>query len=77
MSLLGLKLKRFRGRVPPFADTNGGPGIGPDKETPLGDTPEVHDEITPHDIPLDSPGRQEAERQASLSGGLTRGGDVD
>ena len=77
MSLLGLKLKRFRGRVPPFADTNGGPGIGPDKETPLGDTPEVHDEITPHDIPLDSPGRQEAERRASLSGGLTHGGDVD
>ena len=76
MSPPGLNLKRFLGGVPPFADTNGGPGIGPDKETPLGDTPEVHDEITPHDIPLDSPGRQEAERQASLSGGLTRG-DVD
>jgi hypothetical protein len=36
----------------------------PDEETDLGDTPEAHDEITPHDLPKDHPGRQEAERQA-------------
>jgi hypothetical protein len=61
--------------VGPFADDNG-PGIGPDDETPFGDTPEVHDEIGPKDLPLDHPGRHQAERQASGSGGVTRG-DVD
>ena len=59
----------------PFSDDNG-PGIGPDDETPFGDTPEVHDEISPKDLPLDHPGRHQAERQASGSGGVTRG-DVD
>ena len=50
-------------RLPPFADTNG-PGIGPDHETPLGDTTEVHDEITPRDLPLDHPavGRRRGRR---------------
>jgi hypothetical protein len=74
MSGVRSKLKRLM-RVPPFTDTNG-PGIGPDKETPLGDTPEVHDEIAPRDIPLDNPSRREAERHASGSGGSIRG-DVD
>ena len=48
----------------------------PDSETPLGDTPEAHDEISPHDIPIGHPGREEAERQA---GGLkgTTSGDAD
>jgi ferritin-like metal-binding protein YciE len=32
-----------------------------DTSVPLGDTREVHDEISPHDIPLDNPGRDEAE----------------
>jgi hypothetical protein len=45
----------------------------PDGETPLGDTPEAHDEITPHDLPKDHPGREEAERQAREGGGTTRG----
>ena len=36
----------------------------PDDETPAGDTPEAHDEINPHDLPIDHPGRMEAERQA-------------
>jgi len=36
----------------------------PDQETPLGDTPEAHDEISPHDLPPDHPGRAEAERRA-------------
>jgi hypothetical protein len=45
----------------------------PDDETPLGDTPEAHDEIVPEDLPKDHPGRQEAERQAAEQGGVTRG----
>ncbi len=46
----------------------------PDDETALGDTPEAHDEITPHDLPLDHPGRQAAEAQAGhQGGGTTRG----
>jgi hypothetical protein len=47
--------------------------VTPDRETGLGDTPEVHDEITPHDLPKDHPGRREAERQAEEGGGTTRG----
>jgi hypothetical protein len=46
----------------------------PDEETPLGDSPEAHDEITPHDLPPGHPGRHEAERQAEESeSGTTRG----
>jgi hypothetical protein len=46
----------------------------PDDETPLGDTPEAHDEISPHDLPPDHPGRREAERQADESeSGTARG----
>ena len=45
----------------------------PDEETPLGDTPEAHDEISPHDIPLDNPGRPEAERLARGKDGTTKG----
>jgi len=45
----------------------------PDDETPAGDTPEAHDEINPHDLPPDHPGRQEAEVQAGGEGGTTRG----
>jgi len=36
-----------------------------DDERPLGDTPEVHDEINPHDLPPDHPGRQAAEERAA------------
>jgi len=44
-------------------------------ERPLGDTTQAHDEISPHDIPKDSPARQAAEELASGSGaaGTTRG----
>jgi len=76
MSGLRLKVKRLLEHVPPFTDTNG-PGIAPEDKIPLGDTSQVHDEISPLDIPLDNPGRHEAERQASRSGGLTRGGNVE
>jgi hypothetical protein len=47
--------------------------LTPDDETPAGDTPEAHDEITPHDLPPDHPGRNEAERLAGGGGGTTRG----
>ena len=47
--------------------------VTPDDETPLGDTPEAHDEINPHDLPLDHPGREEAEEMAGGSDGTTRG----
>jgi hypothetical protein len=49
------------------------PAVGMDQETPLGDTPEAHDEISPHDLPPDHPGRKEAEREASRRGGTTPG----
>jgi hypothetical protein len=45
----------------------------PDDQTPAGDTPEAHDEINPHDLPPDHPGRQEAEAQAGGEGGTARG----
>lgn len=54
-------------------DEDAFPGIGIDEETPLGDTPEAHDEITPHDLPKDHPGRHAAEQQAGKLGGTTRG----
>jgi hypothetical protein len=47
----------------------------PDNETAAGDTPEAHDEINPHDLPPDHPGRQEAEAQAGGEEGTTRGDD--
>jgi hypothetical protein len=54
------------------ADEPLGPAT-PDDETPLGDTPEAHDEIIPEDLPKDHPGRQEAERQAAEGDGTVRG----
>ena len=42
-------------------------------DTAVGDTPEAHDEINPHDIPLDNPGRKAAEEQAGGTEGTTRG----
>jgi hypothetical protein len=46
--------------------------LTPDDETPAGDTPEAHDEISPHDLPKGHPGRAEAEEQAG-DDGLTTG----
>ena len=42
-------------------------------DRPLGDTPEAHDEISPHDLPVGHPGRPAAERQAGGEGGTTQG----
>jgi len=53
----------------------------PDDSTPAGDTPEAHDEINPHDLPPDHPGRQAAEDQAEEQpaddGARTTRGDDD
>ncbi len=54
------------------ADEPLGP-MTPDPQTPLGDTPEAHDEISPHDLPLDHPGRAEAERLAGGDDATTDG----
>jgi hypothetical protein len=54
------------------ADEPLGP-ITPDEQTDLGDTPEAHDEISPHDLPKDHPGRQAAEELAGGEDGTTRG----
>jgi hypothetical protein len=54
------------------ADEPLGP-MTPDEETELGDTPEAHDEVSPHDLPPDHPGRQKAEELAGGEGGTTRG----
>jgi hypothetical protein len=54
------------------ADEPLGPAT-PDDATPMGDTPEAHDEITPHDLPKDHPGRKAAEEQAAGHSGTTRG----
>jgi hypothetical protein len=43
------------------------------RSRPLGDTPEAHDEISPHDIPLYSPARRAAEQQANGVAATTRG----
>lgn len=61
--------------APPHDDTAEEPlgPFTPDDETPLGDTPEAHDEIVPEDLPKDHPGRKAAERQAAEGGGTTRG----
>ena len=45
----------------------------PDDDTPVGDTPEAHDEISPHDLPKDHPGRNAAEDLADDHGDLTSG----
>jgi hypothetical protein len=40
-----------------------------DERTPLGDTPEVHAEVSPHDLPKGAPGRPAAERMAEEESG--------
>ncbi|HWH11877.1 MAG TPA: hypothetical protein VG165_12170 [Solirubrobacteraceae bacterium] len=46
-----------------------------DDETPAGDTPEAHDEISPHDLPPGHPMRAEVARRAAQAGGTTTGSD--
>jgi hypothetical protein len=48
-----------------------------DDETALGDTPEVHAEISPHDFPKGAPERQAAEEMAEEEAGEGTRGHVD
>jgi len=53
------------------------PRLSTDEARPLGDTPEAHDEISPHDLPPDHPGRRKAEEMAQDDGeteGMESGG---
>ena len=53
------------------------PRLPADSERPLGDTPDAHDEISPHDLPPDHPGRHAAEEMAQGDGdtaGMSEGG---
>jgi hypothetical protein len=53
------------------------PRINAEGDRPLGDTPEAHDEINPHDLPPDHPGRRTAEEMAEGDGetaGMEAGG---
>jgi hypothetical protein len=64
---------------PPPHDQDAKEPLGPftpDDETPAGDTPEVHDEITPHDLPPDHAGRSASEREAEEGGNGTVRGDA-
>jgi hypothetical protein len=54
------------------ADEPLGPAT-PDRETDLGDTPEAHGDLSPHDLPKDHPGRRKAEELSGGEGGTTRG----
>jgi hypothetical protein len=54
-------------------DTDSFPKQPATRSRPLGDTPEAHDEISPHDIPLYSPARRAAVQQAGGLAGTTRG----
>ena len=51
----------------------GGNTPGTPDGRPLGDTAEAHDEVSPHDLPLDNPGRHAAEEMAGSEDGTTRG----
>jgi hypothetical protein len=51
------------------------PGVGFDDTTPLGDSPELHDEVTPHDLPPDHAGRHRIEQRTRSGGGATHGED--
>ncbi|MEA2221643.1 MAG: hypothetical protein QOH83_19 [Solirubrobacteraceae bacterium] len=67
---------RDEGEPAPPHDRESSEPLGPmtpDEETALGDTPEAHDEISPHDLPPGHPGRDEAERLAGGEDGVTRG----
>ncbi|HEV2786369.1 MAG TPA: hypothetical protein VGV67_08285 [Solirubrobacteraceae bacterium] len=65
------------GKAPPHDKGSAEPlgPMTPDEETPAGDTPEAHDEISTHDLPPGHPGREEAERQAGGDEGMTHGDD--
>jgi hypothetical protein len=44
------------------------PRLGLDSSRPLGDSPDLHDDIGKHDLPLDHPGRQALEDEIDRTG---------
>jgi hypothetical protein len=54
-------------------NTDATPRLRAEGNRPLGDTPEAHDEINPHDLPPDHPGRHAAEEMAQGDEGETAG----
>jgi hypothetical protein len=87
LTAVGLWLAHVRQKTVPAADGDHDavqedhldtvPGFGVDTVRPLGDTPDAHDEITPHDLPKGHPGRPAAERLAEEGDGLTTPGHVE
>jgi hypothetical protein len=45
------------------------PRLGLDDSRPLGDSPDLHDDLDPHDLPLDHPGRKRLEHEAERGRG--------
>ena len=54
-------------------NSDGTPRLRAEDGRPLGDTPQAHDEINPHDLPPDHPGRHAAEAMAQGDDGSTSG----
>jgi hypothetical protein len=55
-------------RDPAAEDDSPFPGLGADDATPLGDTSEAHDELSPRDLPRDHPARKVLEHEARGDG---------
>ncbi len=73
---IGYRVLAGRSRTADDDATAGGlPKQGARGERPLGDTPDAHDEINPHDLPLSNPGRQTAEKMAAGIEDTTTGHD--
>jgi pimeloyl-ACP methyl ester carboxylesterase len=49
------------------------PRLGLDNSRPLGDSPDLHGDVSPHDLPVDHPGRHAVEERAKEAGGRTTG----
>ena len=60
-------------RSAPTDSTDSVPRLSAEGNRPLGDTPQAHDEINPHDLPPDHPGRHAAEEMANSDEGETAG----
>jgi hypothetical protein len=44
------------------------PRLGLDSSRPLGDSPDLHDDISEHDLPIDHPGRKAVEHEVERTG---------
>ncbi len=76
VAAIGFRVIAGRSRGADDDSTEGGvPKQGARGDRPLGDTPDAHDEINPHDLPLSNPGRQTAEKMAAGIEGTTVGQD--